>query len=122
MIQLGSLLKVCDKTGVVLVRCIKVFGHYNKKIANIGDVVLVSVQHINPKKFKNVKLFRRKKFFKGTLHRGLIVRSKVCYNRMPGVFIRFNENSIVLVIKKKFLFLIEYTVLYYVNFVCVCLL
>ena len=77
MIQVGSILKVCDKTGVVLVQCIKVLGSSKKRIAKIGDVVIVSVQHINPRKFKNVKLFRRKKFIKGTLHRGLVVRSKV---------------------------------------------
>lgn len=51
MIQLGTILKVSDKTGVVLVQCIKVFGSYKKKIANIGDVILVAVKRINPKKF-----------------------------------------------------------------------
>jgi large subunit ribosomal protein L14 len=101
MIQVGTILKVCDKTGVVLVQCIKVLGNSKKRIAQIGDVVIVSVQHINPRKFKKVKLFRRKKFFKGTLHRGLIVRSKVNFCRMPGVFIKFDENSVVLVNKRK---------------------
>lgn len=100
MIQLGSILKVSDKTGVVLVRCVKVFGSSKKRIAYIGDVVLVSVQRLNPKKFHNVKLFKKKKFFKGTLHRGLVIRAKVNYLRSPGVFIRFNENSVVLVNKK----------------------
>jgi large subunit ribosomal protein L14 len=100
MIQVGSIVKVVDKTGVVLVQCIKVFGPAKKKIAFIGDIILVSVQKINPKKFVSVKLFKRKKFFKGTLHRALVVRSKVNYKRMVGVFIKFNENSVVLVNKK----------------------
>lgn len=100
MIQLGTILKVSDKTGVVLVQCIKVFGSSKKRIAYIGDVILVSVQRINPKKFHNVKLFKKKKFFKGTLHRGLVIRSKVNYLRSSGVFVRFNENSVVLVNKK----------------------
>lgn len=117
MIQLGTILKVSDKTGVVLVQCIKVFGSSKKRIAYIGDVVLVSVQRINPKKFHNVKLFKKRKFFKGTLHRGLVIRSKVNYCRSSGVFIRFNENSVVLVTKKPFLFLIECLVLYCVNYV-----
>lgn len=100
MIQVGSILKVCDKTGVVLVQCIKVLGSSKKRIAKIGDVVIVSVQHINPRKFKNVKLFRRKKFIKGTIHRGLVIRSKVNYQRMLGVYIKFDENSVVLVNKR----------------------
>jgi large subunit ribosomal protein L14 len=51
MIQLGTILKVADKTGVVLVQCIKVFGSSKKRIAFIGDVVLVSVQRIILKSF-----------------------------------------------------------------------
>ena len=117
MIQLGTILKVTDKTGVVLVQCIKVFGSSKKQIAYLGDVVLVSVQRINPKKFHNVKLFKRKKFFKGTLHRGLIVRSKVNYMRSSGVYIRFNENAVVLVINVQYLYLIVFMVLYCVNYV-----
>jgi large subunit ribosomal protein L14 len=100
MIQVGTILKVSDKTGVSLVQCIKVLGPYKKKIAYIGDVILVSVKHINPKKFKKMKLFKRKRFFKGTLHRGLIIRSKINYRRSNGVFIKFNENCVVLVNKK----------------------
>lgn len=100
MIQSGTILKVSDKTGVVLVQCIKVLGTSKKRLASLGDVVLVSVKRINPKRFKNVKLFRRKKFFKGTLHRGLIIRTKVNFERIPGLFIRFNENTVVLVNKK----------------------
>jgi len=97
MIQVGSILNVCDKTGVSLVRCVKVLTTSKKRIAYIGDVVLVSVQHINPKKFVNMKLFKRKRFMKGTLHRGLILRSKINFMRANNIFIKFNENSVVLV-------------------------
>ncbi len=45
-------------------------------------------------------MFKKRKFFKGTLHRGLVIRSKVNYCRSSGIFIRFNENSVVLVNKK----------------------
>jgi large subunit ribosomal protein L14 len=100
MVQVGSILRVSDKTGVILVQCIKVLGNARKRIAFLGDVILVTVQRLNPTRFKNVKLFRRKKFFKGTLHRGLIIRSCINFMRLPGLFIRFNENSVVLVNKK----------------------
>lgn len=101
MIQVGSILKVCDKTGVSLVQCIKVFGPSKKRIAFIGDIILVSVKHINPKKFKDMKLFKKKRFFTGTLHRGLIIRSKTNFRRSNTIFIKFNENSVVLVNKRK---------------------
>jgi ribosomal protein L14 len=44
MIQMGTILKVTDKTSIVLVQCIKVLKSYKKKIAKIGDLILVSVQ------------------------------------------------------------------------------
>jgi large subunit ribosomal protein L14 len=100
MIQVGTILKVCDKTGVMLVQCIKVLGATRYKIAKLGDVIIVSVQRINPKKFHKVKLFKRKRFFTGTLHRGLVIRTQTNYKRLAGVFIKFNENAVVLVNKR----------------------
>jgi ribosomal protein L14 len=44
MIQLGTILKVADKTGMVLVQCIKVLGYSKKKAALLGDMVLISVK------------------------------------------------------------------------------
>jgi ribosomal protein L14 len=64
MIQLGTILKVSDKTGVVLVQCIKVFGSYKKRIAYIGDVILVAVKRINPKKFHMLNYLNVKNFLK----------------------------------------------------------
>ena len=82
MIQLGSILKVADKTGVVLAQCIKVFSSSKNRIAYMGDIILVSVRWVSPKRLKYIKERRRKRFFKGTLHRALIVRSKVNFTRL----------------------------------------
>jgi large subunit ribosomal protein L14 len=65
----------------------------------LGDVILVSVRWINPRKFQNVKERKKKQFAKGSLHRALIIRSKVNFKRTTGVVMRFNENSVVLVNK-----------------------
>lgn len=100
MIQTGTILKVCDKTGVMLVQCIKVLGPFQKKIACIGDVIIVTVKHINTRKFTKMKYAKKKKFFVGTIHRGLVVRTKEQYCRTLGIYIRFNENSIVIVNKR----------------------
>lgn len=100
MIQVSSLLKVVDKTGITSVKCVKVLNTVKNRIACIGDVIVVSVHRLNPKKFHKVKLFKKKKFLKGTLHRGLIIRSRVYFKRMSSIFLRFNENSVVLVNKR----------------------
>lgn len=55
MIQAGTIVKVVDKSGITLGQCIKVVGPHKKRIAYIGDVIIISVKQLNPKKFKNVK-------------------------------------------------------------------
>ena len=64
MVQQGSILKVCDRTGVILVQCIKVFGSNKKRIAFLGDVILVSIKKFNLRKFQSGKLKKKKKIFK----------------------------------------------------------
>ena len=97
MIQSGTLFGVTDKTSVVLGRCLKVFGSTGKFIANLGDVVLVAVVRINNNRVKFMKPRLRKRYRKGTMHRALMVRTKVNYCRFPGSFVRFSVNSGVLV-------------------------
>jgi len=99
MVQVGTILKVCDKSGVNLVRCIKVIGPSKKRIAKLGDVILVSIRQLNPKKFVDMKEHKKKRFKIGAIHRALVVRTKVNYQRAHNVFIKFNENTVVLVNK-----------------------
>ena len=63
MIIPGTILRVSDKTGVVLVQCIKVLGTGRKSAAYVGDTILVSVQLLNPKKFVTAKLKKKKTSF-----------------------------------------------------------
>jgi ribosomal protein L14 len=44
MLQVGSVVKVSDKTGVILAQCIKVLGPGKRRLAELGDVILVSVK------------------------------------------------------------------------------
>jgi large subunit ribosomal protein L14 len=100
MIQSSTILKVVDRTGVTSVKCIKVINPTKSRIAFIGEMIIVSVQRINPKKFSKMKVFKKKKFLNGTIHRGLIVRTSVNFARHSSIFVRFNENSVVLVNKR----------------------
>jgi len=100
MVQAGTILKVTDKTAVVLVECLKVFGPIRKRIAYLGDVVLVSVKKLNIKNKNIIKAKKKRRYSRGSLSRALLVRSKVNFCRIPGIFIKFDENAVVLVNKK----------------------
>jgi len=60
---------------------------------------LVSVKKINIKKLSSLKAKKKKKYLRGSLSRALVVRTKVNFCRTPGVFIKFDENTVVLVNK-----------------------
>ena len=97
MIQLGTIVKVTDKTSIVLGQCIKVLKSYKNRIAYMGDIVLITVQWVNSKRYSLLKARLQKKYLKGTIHRALVIRSKVNYCRISGVYIKFNENSVILI-------------------------
>jgi len=99
MIQLRSFLIATDKTAIVKVYCIKVLKGTQQKIAHLGDVIIICVNTVNIKKYIRLKARFQKKFNVGTMHRALIVRTKVNYERIKGIFFKFNENSIVIVTK-----------------------
>lgn len=101
MIQLGTLVKVADRSGVIWGQCIKVLGNSSKGIATYGDLILISVKKINTSKFLKAKARLRRRFQFGTLHRGLVVRTKTIYRRLVGNHIRFNENTVVLVTRRR---------------------
>jgi large subunit ribosomal protein L14 len=100
MIQHGTILKICDNTGVLLVQCIKVLSTNKKNIAKLGDVIVVSVKKYHIKKVQQMKLRKRRRYSKGSIHRALIVRTKVNYEFLKGVYIKFDENTAILVNKR----------------------
>jgi len=46
---------------------------------------------------KLLKARQQKRFSLGTVHRALLIRSKVNYNRFNNIYIKFDENSVVLI-------------------------
>lgn len=100
MIQLKSFLEATDKTAIVKTYCIKVLKSSKNRIAYIGDLIIICVNTINIKNFIRLKARFQKKFNVGTIHRALVVRSKSNISRICGVFIKFNENSIVITSKQ----------------------
>ncbi len=89
MIQMQSNLDVADNSGARRVQCIKVLGGSKRKIAGIGDVIVVSVKEAIP----------RGRVKKGEMHRAVIVRTRNDIRRTDGSVIRFDRNAAVLINK-----------------------
>lgn len=89
MIQTKTLVKIADNSGANMATCIKIFGGYQKKIAKLGDLVLVAIQTT-----KNVKKLSKKQIIKA-----LVIRQKVFIKKPNGIFIKFNDNAVSLLDK-----------------------
>lgn len=89
MIQIRSILGVADNSGAKRVSCIKVIGAANKLTADIGDVIMANVKEaVFDSKVK-----------KGDVVRCVVVRTVKETRRIDGSYIRFDENSVVLINK-----------------------
>jgi large subunit ribosomal protein L14 len=91
MIQPRSIVVITDNTGAKLGRVFKVLGGTRRRVAEIGDLVVLSVQTAEP----------RKTIKKKEVVYGLVVRQKKNYRRRDGSYIRFDDNAVVLVDKVK---------------------
>ena len=87
MIQQESRLKVADNTGAKEILCIRVLGGSGRRYANIGDVIVASVKKAAPGGV--VK--------KGQVVKAVIVRSRHGIKRADGSYIKFDENSAVII-------------------------
>ena len=91
MIQMQSILSVADNSGAKRVQCIKVLGGSRRKYAGIGDIIVVSVKEALPES----------KVKKGELRRAVIVRTAKAVGRPDGTYIKFDDNSAVLINNQK---------------------
>ena len=90
MIQMQTNLDVADNSGARRVQCIKVLGGSKRKVASIGDVIVVSVKDAIP----------RGRVKKGDVHRAVIVRTAKEIRRGDGTAIKFDRNAAVLINKQ----------------------
>ena len=87
MIQSETRLTVADNSGARVVYCIKVLGGSKRRYAGLGDVIIVSVKDAIP----NAKVK------KGDVHKAVVVRTSKEVKRPDGSYIRFDDNSAVLI-------------------------
>jgi large subunit ribosomal protein L14 len=91
MIQTRTVLDVADNSGARKVQCLKVLGGSKRKYASIGDIIVVSVKEAIP----NAKVK------KGEVMKAVVVRTAKEIGRSDGTYIRFDNNSAVLIDNQK---------------------
>jgi large subunit ribosomal protein L14 len=87
VIQAETRLNVADNSGAKLLLCIKVLGGSRKRYASVGDLVVVTVKEAMP----------NSKVKKGEVMRAVVVRTAKEIRRPDGSYIKFDDNSAVLV-------------------------
>ncbi|MCD6486302.1 MAG: 50S ribosomal protein L14 [Syntrophobacterales bacterium] len=87
MIQMQTFLRVADNSGAKKVCCIKVLGGSKRRYASVGDVIVVSVKEAIP----------NSKVKKGDVLKAVIVRTRKEIGRSDGSYLKFDENSAVLI-------------------------
>ncbi len=86
MIQARSIVKIADNSGGKIGRIFKVLGGSKKRYAQLGDLVVLSIQTAEP----------RKPVKKGDVCKAVVVRQAKSVRRVDGSYIRFDENAVVL--------------------------
>ena len=87
MIQMQTRLNVADNSGAKEVFCIKVLGGSKRRVASIGDIIVVSIKDALP----------NSKVKKGDVAKAVVVRTIQKLRRPDGSYIRFDDNSAVLI-------------------------
>jgi large subunit ribosomal protein L14 len=87
MIQMQTILDVADNSGAKKVGCIKILGGTRRRYAGLGDIIVVSIKDAIP----------NSKIKKGDVVKAVIVRTKKEVGRPDGSFIKFDDNSAVLI-------------------------
>ncbi len=91
MIQPRSIVNIADNSGAKIGRIFKVLGASHKRYAELGEIVVLSVQKAEPRKAIKKK---------DVLH-AVVVRQIKATRRKDGSYIRFDENAVVIIEKGK---------------------
>lgn len=91
MIQPRTIVNIADNSGAKIGRIFKVLGATRKRYAEVGEIVVLSVQKAEP----------RKAIKKKDVLRAVVVRQTKPIRRKDGSYIRFDENAVVIIEKDK---------------------
>lgn len=91
MIQPRTIVNIADNSGAKIGRIFKVLGASKKRYAEIGEMVVLSVQKAEP----------RKAVKKKDVLQAVVVRQTKPVRRKDGSYVRFDENAVVILEKGK---------------------
>jgi len=91
MIQPQTIVKITDNSGGKIGRVFKVLGGSKKRYAELGELVILSVQTAEP----------RKQVKKKDVLCAVVVRQKKAFRRKDGSYVSFDDNAVVIVDKVK---------------------
>ena len=91
MIQPQTIVRITDNSGAKVGRVFKILGGSKKRYAELGEMVVLSVQTAEP----------RKAVKKKDVVYGVIVRQRKPFRRADGSYVSFDDNAVVLVDKVK---------------------
>lgn len=91
MIQPQTIVKITDNSGGKVGRVFKVLGGSKKRYAEIGELVILSVQTAEP----------RKAVKKKDVLCGVVVRQRKPFRRTDGSYVSFDDNAVVIIDKEK---------------------
>jgi len=86
MIQTETVLNVADNSGAKKVLCMRVLGGSRKRVATIGDIIIVAVKEAIP----------HAKVKKGDVMKAVIVRTAKEIKRMDDTWVKFDDNAAVI--------------------------
>jgi len=87
MIQERSILNVADNSGARRLRCFRVMGGTRRRYAELGDVIVCSVQDALPT--STIK--------KGEVVKAVVVRTVREHRRPDGSYVKFDDNAVCLI-------------------------
>ncbi len=90
MIQDQTIVKVADNTGATVARVFKVLGGSKRRYAELGDVVVISVQSAQPRKAAKKK----------DIYKAVVVRQVKPFRRANGSYVSFDDNAVVIIEKQ----------------------
>ena len=91
MIQPRTIVNIADNSGAKIGRIFKILGATRKRYAELGEVVVLSVQKAEP----------RKAVKKKDVLQAVVVRQTKPTRRKDGSYVRFDENAVVIIEKGK---------------------
>ena len=90
MIHDRTIVTVADNSGAKIARVFKVLGGSKRRYAELGNVVVVSIQTAEPRKAAKKK----------EIYKAVVVRQVKPFRRANGSYIRFDDNAVVLIEKQ----------------------